>query len=316
VNSVFAHKYPTPIPTPVHNLRPAQDTCEQCHWPQKFTGGLVKVRRHFMSDETNTPWTISLLLKVGGGDPSRGPVGVIHWHVSGGNKIDYISDESRQKIPWVRVTGSDGKVTVYEAKGDKLTEEQVASSSKRVMDCIDCHNRPAHIYHSPSEAVNTAMAGGVIDRTLPFIKKNAVEALVQEAATETEAMDKISGNLKEEYATHPDQAKVAEAIAAVQDIYRENFFPEMKVSWKAYPSHVGHHEWPGCFRCHDGEHVSATGQKISADCNSCHTILAQGPTTDPKTISPQGLEFVHPGEDVGDAWKDAKCSDCHNGGPM
>jgi nitrate/TMAO reductase-like tetraheme cytochrome c subunit len=316
VYSVLADKFPRPIPTPVHNLRPAQDTCEQCHWPQKFSGGLVKVRRHFMSDETNTPWTISLLMKVGGGDPKRGEVEGIHWHVSGGNKIDYISDESRQKIPWVRVTGSDGKVTVYEAKGEKLTPDQIAGSAKRVMDCIDCHNRPSHIYHSPDDAVNAALAGGLIDRTLPLIKKNAVAALVQEVATEAEAMKKISAKLKDDYSKHPDQTKVASAIAAVQGIFRENFFPEMKVNWKAYPSHVGHHEWPGCFRCHDGEHVSPAGGKISADCNSCHTILAQGAGTEPKAISPQGLEFVHPGEAVGDAWKESKCSDCHNGGPM
>jgi hypothetical protein len=316
VYSVLAHKYPTPIPTPVHNLRPAQDTCEQCHWPQKFSGGIVKVRHHFMSDETNTPWTISLLVKVGGGDPSMGPVGGIHWHVSGGNKIDYISDESRQKIPWVRVTGSDGKVTVYQTTDSKLTDAQAEASPKRVMDCIDCHNRPTHIFLSPDNAVDAVLVPGKIDRGLPFIKKNAMAALVQPASTEAEAMEKISSKLKAEYAKYPDQAKVNEAIAAVQKIYNENFFPVMKSSWKSYPNNIGHHEWPGCFRCHDGEHVSATGQKISNDCNSCHTILAQGPATEVKSISPKGLEFHHPAEDVGDAWKDTKCSDCHNGGPM
>jgi nitrate/TMAO reductase-like tetraheme cytochrome c subunit len=316
VYSVLADKFPRPIPTPVHNLRPAQDTCEQCHWPQKFSGGLVKTRHHFMSNETNTPWTISLLMKVGGGDPSRGHVEGIHWHVSSGNKIEYISDESRQKIPWVRVTGNDGKVTVFESQEGKLTPEQVAASPKRLMDCIDCHNRPTHIYHSPDEAVNMAMAAGQIDRSLPFIKKNAVAALVQEVATEAEAMEKIAAKLTADYEKHPDQTKVAAAIKTVQGIFRENIFPEMKASWKVYPNHVGHHEWPGCFRCHDGQHVSATGQTISADCNSCHTILAQGPALEIKSVNTAGLEFVHPGEDVGDAWKESKCSDCHNGGPM
>jgi len=90
----------------------------------------------------------------------------------------------------------------------------------------------------------------------------------------------------------------------------------MKSSWKVYPDNIGHLKSAGCFRCHDDQHVSADGRKISANCNSCHTIIAQGGGTELTTVSAQGLEFQHPVPELGDAWKGMKCSDCHNGGPM
>ena len=317
VYATLMHKYPRPIPTPVKNLRPAQETCEQCHWPQKFYGAVEKIRTHFMSDEKNSPWTIEMLLKVGGGDPTHGPVGGIHWHMNVANKVEYIAtDEARQVIPWVRITDRQGHVTVYESKDGKLTPEQIAKSEPRRMDCIDCHNRPTHVFRSPDDAVDTALALGRIDRTLPSIKKNAVAALAGEYASTAEAESKISAALRAGYTNENDQAKVSAAVAEVQRIYRENFFPEMKSSWKVYPDNIGHLKSAGCFRCHDDQHASADGKKISADCTSCHTIIAQGAGTELKTVSAQGLEFQHPAEDLGDAWKGMKCSDCHNGGPM
>jgi hypothetical protein len=33
VYAALSNKYPTPVPTPIESLRPAQDTCEKCHWP-------------------------------------------------------------------------------------------------------------------------------------------------------------------------------------------------------------------------------------------------------------------------------------------
>ena len=183
------------------------------------------------------------------------------------------------------------------------------------MDCVDCHNRPTHVFLSPDESVDTSMALGRIDPSLPSIKKNAVDMLAADYSTTDEALEKIADTLSKKYAS-ADHATVQRAVAEVQKIYRENFFPEMKSRWKMYPNNIGHFQWPVCFRCHDDQHASADGKKISANCNSCHTIIAQGNGTELATVSAQGLEFQHPVPDLGDSWKGMKCSDCHNGGPM
>ncbi len=316
VYAAMFDKYPRPIPTPVRNLRPAQETCEQCHWPQKFYGAVEKIRTHFKYDEKNSPWTVELLLKVGGGDPTHGPVGGIHWHMNVANVVEYIAtDEARQMIPWVRITDHQGHATVYEAKEGKLKPPQVTAEAMRRMDCVDCHNRPTHIFRSPDESVDTSLALGRIDPSLPSIKKTAVDALAADYQTTDEALEKIAETLSRKY-TSSDHQAVQRTIVEAQRIYRENFFPEMKSRWKVYPNNIGHFQWAGCFRCHDGEHTSADGRTISADCTSCHTIIAQGPGTDMKTLSAQGFEFQHPSEDLGDAWKGQKCSECHNGASM
>lgn len=300
VYATIANKYPRPIPTPVKNLRPAQDTCEQCHWPQKFFGAVEWARTYYLADDSNTAWSVRMLLKVGGGDPSRGPVGGIHWHMNVANKVEYIAaDESRQTIPWVRLTDASGRVTVYQSTNPP------PDGVIRRMDCIDCHNRPSHIFYAPAEAVDSAMALGKIDPKLPSVKKNAVAALTGDYATEPEALAKISERLGGPYGPA--------VVAAVQKIYRENFFPEMKVNWKVYPDNIGHKIWQGCFRCHDDQHVSADGKAITTDCNSCHTIIAQGPGTTLETVNTKGLEFQHPAAELGDIWKSMKCKECHNG---
>jgi nitrate/TMAO reductase-like tetraheme cytochrome c subunit len=306
VYATMAGKYPRPIPTPVKNLRPAQETCEECHWPKKFVGNLERTYTSFLSDETNTPFTVRMLLNVGGADPTRGPVGGIHWHMNVGNTIEYIAaDEERQKIPWVRITDSQGVVTEYRTA--RFTNA-VDKASIRRMDCMDCHNRPAHRYQTPNGAVNLAMALGRIDRTIPFIKSNAVYALTRAYTNETQARDGIATYLYDRY--HGD-ARVRPVINAVQQIYTNNFFPEMKASWKNYPDNIGHKDWPGCFRCHDGLHKSTDGKKSIAanDCNTCHTILAQGQGAELDLLNPRGQKFKHPGDEV-----DGACNDCHTGG--
>jgi len=301
VYATLANKFPRPIPRPIKNLRPAQDTCEQCHWPQKFFSSVERINTHFLADETNTPWTIQLLMKVGGGDPDQGPVSGIHWHVGGQQQIEYIAtDAARQKIPWVRVTDLNGNVTVYEAKEDALKPDQVTTSAMRRMDCIDCHNQPSHIYRAPAALVNQAMATGRIPRTLPFIKKNAVEVLTAEYKTTEDALQTIAKKLP------------APAVAETQRIYRQNFFPEMKVDWRTYPNNIGHTISTGCYRCHDGQHVNAKGKAIRHDCNLCHLILTQGPPGQLAPLSAQGQPFQHP-VDIGDLWKETNCAECHTG---
>ncbi len=312
-STAFA-KHSRPIPTPVENLRPARETCEQCHWPQKFSGSVERVRVHFLADENNTPWTIRLLLKVGGGDPTLGPVHGIHWHMSTNHKVEYLAvDKARQEIPWVRVTDDKGRVTVYQAKGKEVNAKDISPGRIRLMDCLDCHNRPTHIYAPPVRSVNQAMALGRLDRTIPYIKKNSVEVLTQaakESRTEAEGLEIIRQRLKERYAQFQDQGKIEKAVAEVQRIFRETIFPEMKASWMSYPDNIGHSIWPGCIRCHDGEHVSADGRVISHECDTCHIITAQGPGLEPQEMSAKGLEFHHPGGDIG---KELLCGNCHSG---
>ncbi len=305
--ATMANKYPRPIPTPVHNLRPAQETCETCHWPKKFVGNLDRTYSHFLTDEKNAPFAVRLLLKVGGADPTHGPVGGIHWHMNVGRKIEYIAtDEARQEIPWVRITDPQGGVTEYRSPKFK---DDIAKYTIRTMDCMDCHNRPAHNYQSPNTAVDLALNLGRIDSSIPSIKANAVGVLTKDYKDEAEALQNIATTLLK---TAPNHPHIREAIIAVQEIYKDNFFPAMKVSWKVYPNNIGHKEWPGCFRCHDDQHASSDGkQQIkSSDCSACHVILGQGSGPELDKLDSHGLKFAHPG---GDLEPGAKCNDCHDG---
>jgi nitrate/TMAO reductase-like tetraheme cytochrome c subunit len=306
VYATLANKYPRPIPTPVKNLRPAQETCEQCHWPKKFVGNLEHTFTSFLGDETNTLFTVRLLMKVGGADPTHGPEGGIHWHMNVRNQIEYVAtDEARQKISWVRMTDSQGVVTEF--RSPRFTNT-VSEASVRRMDCMDCHNRPAHRYQTPNAAVNLAMALDKIDRSLPYMKTNALYALTRSYTNETQARQSIATILSERY---PGDLRIRPVIEAVQQIYTNNFFPEMKASWKVYPDNIGHKDWPGCFRCHDGLHKTADGKRAikANDCNACHTIFAQGNGAELDQLSPKGQKFKHPGGDE----VEGGCNDCHRG---
>jgi nitrate/TMAO reductase-like tetraheme cytochrome c subunit len=314
VYAALANVYPRPIPTPIENLRPAQQTCEQCHWPRKFFGNAERVNQHYFSDSANTPWTIRLLMHVGGGNPDVGRVGGIHWHMNIANTTEYIATDSvRQVIPWVRVTDAAGNVTVYQSSSAPLTPEQVDSTTPRRMDCVDCHNRPAHQYNAPARAVNLAMSTGRISPALPWIKRNATTLLTAEYGSTAQALDSIATSLERDYATWTDGEAVRQAVEELQKIYQTNFFPEMKVQWRAYPNNVGHTLFPGCYRCHDGDHSAPDGRVITHECTTCHTIIGQGTGPAAETLSPQGLEFQHPIE-IGEAWRVINCAQCHTGG--
>jgi formate-dependent nitrite reductase cytochrome c552 subunit len=255
-----------------------------------------------------------MLLKVGGGSPERGHEGGIHWHVTGKNKIEYIAtDEKRLEIPWVRMTDETGNETIFQSSDKQLTPEQIASADIRTMDCIDCHNRPTHQYHSPERAMNHVLAGGLINPDMPEIKANGIEALTGEYTTEEEALESIKETLT---AAYPDGGSdVENAIRTIQTIYSQNIFPEMNVSWKEYPDHIGHMITPGCFRCHNGDHETAEGKVITRECASCHTIIAQGPGLEVNSVNTGGLEFIHP-EDIDKEWMETRCDECHTGVPV
>ncbi|HEY5652958.1 MAG TPA: NapC/NirT family cytochrome c [Pontiella sp.] len=316
VYSSLFDKYNRPIPTPLHNLRPAKETCYTCHWPEKFFGSVEFKRTYFRADEENTPWTIQMLMKVGGGDTKRGRDQGIHWHMAADNKIEYIAtDEKRLEIPWVRITKADGTETVYQTKDTKkqLTPEQIAEAEIRTMDCLDCHNRPAHQFLSPERALNEVMTTGQVSSDIPEIKRNGITALTGEYKTESEALQAIKEKLEKAY---PDGGpEIEQAIQAIQNVYAQNMFPEMKVSWEEYPDHIGHMISPGCFRCHNGDHQDDQGNVISRDCDSCHSIISQGPGTAPTSINTGGIPFQHP-EDIDEEWKETRCDECHTGVPV
>lgn len=310
--------YPRPIPTPVHNLRPAQETCEQCHWPKKFYGGQLKVFTHYASDEKNTQRQIEMLIKTGGGDPATGAPEGIHWHMNIANEIEYVAtDEKRQVIPYIHVRDTQGRVTEYFAKDSSVTRDTVAKLQRHRMDCIDCHNRPTHVYVPPDQAVDQALLGRRLDASLPFLKQQSVAALTAEYADTNTALEGIAKGLHDYYEkSYPELAKTREldirnAIDEVQRIYQRTTFPEMKLNWQTHTNNIGHFYFSGCFRCHDGQHVSTDGKAIPKDCDTCHTVLAQrdGPT---KAMPVSTQTFKHPIE-IGDL-RQVACADCHTGG--
>ena len=295
-------------PILLHNInqRPAQETCQSCHWSQKHTGDLQKTYRHFMADETNTPFTVQMVLKVGGSDPVHGPVEGIHSHMNVSNKVEFIAtDEGRLTIPWVRVTDSNNKVTEYRTADFK---DDISKYPIRTMDCMDCHNRPSHKYLSPNAAVDQSMAYGRIDPTMPWAKAKTVKALAQPYATSDEANRKIESFLRAEY---PDDQRVNALITEAKAIYKTNFFPEMKVDWRIHPDHIGHKDTNGCFRCHDGKHLASDGKNSikGSDCNACHIIVAQGAGKALEKVNPQGVNFFH----IDTEFSDPSCAECHNG---
>jgi nitrate/TMAO reductase-like tetraheme cytochrome c subunit len=296
---------PRPIETPIKNLRPARATCEQCHWPQRFIGDLDRTDYHYLSDETNTPLAVRLLLKVGGGQLD-GSMSGIHWHVSQNFSVQYIAkDRQRQNIPWVRVTDTrDGKVTIFK---EGSFHDDPSKYDLRTMDCIDCHTRPSHRFLSPDEAVDAAIHAGLLDRSVPWLRSNIVATLTAPYQTTEAAAKAIAATLRVNY---PKLTGIERVVAETQHIYRENFFPEMKTDWRVHPDNIGHKITDGCFRCHDGNHMTDDGkQVISANCNLCHTILAQGSGKQLKQLNAAGEEFYH----IDSVYTQPSCSMCHTG---
>ena len=313
---IVSGHYNRPIATPVLNMRPANQTCEKCHWPEKFHGEEMRVFSHYGYDEQNSLSQTKMLVNVGGGSASGGPVGGIHWHMNVANEITYVAtDANRQDIPWVRMKKADGTVTEYTAKNNTLSKPQIENAEKRVMNCIDCHNRPAHIFLSPNNAVDQSLGDGRLDITLPFIKNKAVETLSKQYATNDEAVASIRSDLEAFYqTTYPavyteKRYAVDVAITEVQRIYQTYFFPEMKTDWSSHGNNIGHFNSQGCFRCHDGQHFSPEGKVIRNDCNVCHNVIDQ--TFNGKAVAVKDGNFKHP-IDLGDrnTWQ---CAVCHKG---
>jgi nitrate/TMAO reductase-like tetraheme cytochrome c subunit len=271
---VMTNRVPRPVPPPPELISPARATCERCHWPERFIGDRTRVIREFGNDEKNTPSETTLQLHVGGGSRARGVGTGIHWHMNLDNEIEFVTAaDNRDSIPYVRLRDRAGNVREYFADG--ATAQQIAAGTRQRMDCMDCHNRPAHTFApSATRAVDDALAQSLIPRELPFIRRESIAAIRQTYTDRPAAMNGIASHLRGFYSARGvDAAQVDRAIRGAQDAWASNVFPAMKVTWGTYPSNIGHVDSPGCFRCHDDSHKTKDGQQVIAqDCELCHSI--------------------------------------------
>ena len=322
VYATALNSFERPIQTPVKNLRPAQETCEGCHWPRQFYGQKMITRTYYRTDEENSPWTLKLLVKIGGGNPRTGGLEGIHWHMLGDNRVEYIAtDERRLEIPWVRMTNSSGEVHVYtdpDMDPSEIPDPEDPNVEVRRFDCMDCHNRPSHSFQPPAQSLNLALSTKRIPSDLPSIREIGLKLLIAEYETTEQAVEGIRKGLVSFYQkNYPDIFKerlddIEATGKQLQTIYQRNFFPEMKTDYRARENHLSHFVNDGCFRCHDGTKKSQWGKPLSHDCNTCHLIIAQGPSDNDENLLSDiaGLEFEHP-EDIDKAWQEMKCTECH-----
>jgi nitrate/TMAO reductase-like tetraheme cytochrome c subunit len=301
---VITGNIPKPVPPPPELIRPATYTCERCHWPEKFHGDKPRVIREYSNDEPNTESTTKLTLHIGGGRASAGNGTGIHWHMNLDNVVEFAEGKGAGEkgaggegagdkgaggegagdkgaggegagdgtIPYVRVTDRQGRVREFVANGKAASE--FSTKPLHRMDCMDCHNRPAHtMFFTAERAIDTGIAQGRIPRELPFVRREAVVAVKADYANHDAAMTGIEKHLRDFYAQQSgaDAQAVARAVTGAQQLWGENVFPAMKVTWGTYPSNIGHVDTPGCFRCHDDEHKAADGVVIKQDCELCHT---------------------------------------------
>ena len=319
VYAVTTGNYPKPIPTPISNLRPARETCEKCHWPEKFYASQLVTKKHYLADEQNSEWDINLQIKIG---PSLSALGLtegIHWHINPDVKIEYIATSYKNDtIPWVRYTNlKTGEVIEYTDSDYSGEISTLNLTDTHIMDCMDCHNRPSHNYHDPVDFIDNSLTSTSISKELPDIKMLAMEIMKQEFPTTDSALTYIEQEVLTYYEfMYPDildtnRILIEEAIYAMQSDFQKNIFPEMKVRWDVYPNHIGHVESNGCHRCHSNKHLSVSGKVISRDCNLCHLINAQGqPGNMEVSTTFESLDFRHP-VDIKEKWKTTFCSECH-----
>lgn len=288
---VSVHRYPTPIESPVQNLRPAREICEACHTPAKFVGEKLFVKSNFADDEQNTETQTVVVLHLGGEDSLSHLTGIHGVHLG---HIEYVAtDPTRTTIPWVQRRNADGSETVYAATS--LKGSAPPQGERRVMDCIDCHNRASHTFVTAEEAINRAMADGAISPTLPWVHKEGLQLLKATYANEDDARAKIPVALEAFYRTQNPSVLAAKANlvkaagAELVTLYSQNVFPDMKMTWGTHPNHIGHMSYPGCFRCHDNDHTAKDGTTITQDCAACHNLLAVDESK-PKVLADLGIQ--------------------------
>lgn len=270
----FIFGYDRPIR--IKSMRPAKESCERCHWPEAFHNDTLRDKKHYAEDFSNTESTSFLAMRTGGGAKREGRGKGIHWHIE--NEVWFIaSDKQKQNIPWVKTVDTEGNVTEYMDETADITPEFIAESKKHKMDCLDCHNRAAHLFRSPERGMDQAISLKRISRRIPFIKKKGSEVL-RTSYKSIEEGTKAIGALENYYRdNHPgfyneNQELVKDALSEIKKIFRETVFPDMEVGWRTYEDNIGHTEFPGCFRCHNGKHFNAKGDSIRLHCNICHSV--------------------------------------------
>jgi len=283
---VLGNSFPRPIPSGA-DMRPALQVCGSCHNPAASFGERLRVSHEYADDESNTETRTVLRMQVGGPGRPTASGRAIHWHADPAVRIEFVAtDASRQTIPYVRVSRADGRTTEYLAEG--TPPGAVPAGVRRVMDCVDCHNVTGHrIAPTPEQGIDRAIANGRVDRRLPFIRREAVRLVKAEYQSDAAALGAIAGELRAFYTSRTTSANpqtVGSAIAAVQDAYRRNVFPVMKVTWGVYPDNIGHLTSNGCFRCHDGSHTAPDGSAVSGDCEYCHVQVEEPPV--PTSVVP------------------------------
>jgi hypothetical protein len=293
--SILTDSVHVPIETAIERNRmvPSAETCETCHWKQRPATAKLRMIQRYGEDEKNTPETTLLTMYVGG---SR--AGGIHGsHHGEGIQIHFVAtDPNRQDIPWVEYTNSKtGVKRTYVRKGADAAS--FSASPQVAMQCFDCHNRPAHTFLMADRAVDQALTLGRMSASLPFLKKSSVEILEAEYASSAAAATAIPAALTSYYAkAYPELARtraadIQEAGQVLADVYSRNVFPALGVKWGTYADNLGHKDFPGCFRCHDGEHATATGETITNNCFRCHFPSAVG-ETDPTVLETLGVDKV------------------------
>jgi len=320
VFALWLRTYSRPIPTPLKNLRPARETCEECHWPEKFYGAQLMQYPYFRYSQENSPEQISLLVRTGGGTPNLGENVGIHWHMAINEKVYFrATDRGLQQIPWIKVTRADGSETTYRDQSVKISDEELKKLPVNFMDCMDCHNRPSHVFSPPETAVDQAMAGGSISSKLPWIKKMALDVLVKNYGEGQNVYEEMRRFIEGYYAKNfpkvltNQRADLTRAVGAIFGIYQRNVFPTMKVNWTTYPNNIGHRNWPGCFRCHNDRHVSPTGKALTSACPVCHTTPQRGPRLPLGATAPASTEPWHPWPLRG-THERILCNLCHRAG--
>jgi hypothetical protein len=271
------HLYPRPIPTPVHQLRPARETCEKCHWPEKFYGISLQTIIHYEQDSVSTPKYTTLGLKI---DATKaGPRSGIHWHISEANEVRYTSiDDKREQIIWVEVKQRDGSYKRY--TNTSLENFDSRDNNVRIMDCVDCHNRATHIYEYPGDAVDARISDSLMDRSIPYLAREALAAILIEYPFQQAAREGIAKYIHSYYENNypeffsSNKNKIDSMITVLQGVYARNIHPGMNIVWGSYPTNIGHERSPGCFRCHSQYLVDENGKSIPFDCTLCHSMLA------------------------------------------
>jgi nitrate/TMAO reductase-like tetraheme cytochrome c subunit/mono/diheme cytochrome c family protein len=309
------------FPIRADDLRPARDTCEQCHFPEKFSDDSLREIRTFASDQSNTPSSIFLTLKTGGGTQREGLGRGIHWHIE--NQVYYLpTDHSEEEIPFVRVVLEDGTAMDYLALDTNLDVASIQTEDLQLMDCITCHNRITHLVAQPEDAIDQMLTRGLISTQIPEIRRKSIEVLRAEYNSKASALQGIAG-LSGYYETYhsaffnENNALIEQAIVRLQEYYDQSVFPEQKSDWDSHANNLGHRDSPGCFRCHDGNHLNTLDEAIRLECNLCHSIPVVARPTD-FVVQIEISRGPEPESHINPNWIalhrdvfDTSCSNCH-----